>query len=485
MAPPPTTISTTGTANVGGLVSSGWVNATNTKFTNDLFWGATNRTDTIAYPEQTASYIIWKDGSTYYAKNGHTGQIDYSGSDASTVIQTTINALTSGGEIFIKSGEYQAQLNLVDKQNIIIRGEGGDYEQSRGTIIKAPDNLNDHLVKIDGTNMYGFRVDIIIKDLTLVGNSAHQTSGNLIDINHAYGVKIINCQFRDAKDYAIRGGATNSAEQITIDSCFIGSGGIYLASGSGWYIHDNEIAVGSTKNGITVYSSSSQVNTIEGNTIYLCKKGIFVYNEVKYLSILDNKIWENSQSGIDIDAGCSKIIVSKNHILSNDKGNTGWAGLNIRNDVGVGCINITVEDNVFDDYQGVPTQTYHIKLENDADYISIKDNIFGTYQTGVMSLVGTHNIVNFNLGFVTENSGTFSIALHSKTATVTHGLSYTPTASDIGITWTTVGGLLNCTSWSVTGITSTQFTVNLYDANGAAKGPSGTVTGSWKSIKTP
>jgi hypothetical protein len=84
-----------------------------------------------------------------------------------------------------------------------------------------------------------------------------------------------------------------------------------------------------------------------------------------------------------------------------------------------------------------------------------------------------------------DNSGTFSIALHSKTATVTHGLSYTPSAADIGITWTTVGGLLNCTSWSITGISSTEFTVNLYDANGAAKGPSGTVTGSWKSIKTP
>jgi hypothetical protein len=90
-----------------------------------------------------------------------------------------------------------------------------------------------------------------------------------------------------------------------------------------------------------------------------------------------------------------------------------------------------------------------------------------------------------NSGYATENSGTFSIALHSTTATVTHGLSYTPTAADIGITWTTVGGLLNCTSWSVTGIGANTFTVNLYDANGAAKGPSGTVTGSWKSIKTP
>jgi hypothetical protein len=119
-----------------------------------------------------------------------------------------------------------------------------------------------------------------------------------------------------------------------------------------------------------------------------------------------------------------------------------------------------------------------------APYPVITDVDLSGVTNVVARLVGSANIEDCN-GYVTENSGTFSIALHSKTATVTHGLAYTPTASDIGITWTTVGGLLNCTSWSVTGITSTQFVVNLYDANGAAKGPSGTITGSWKSIKTP
>ena len=84
----------------------------------------------------------------------------------------------------------------------------------------------------------------------------------------------------------------------------------------------------------------------------------------------------------------------------------------------------------------------------------------------------------------TFSSGTAgSIALHATHAHVTHGLSYTPSAADIGITWTT--SLTNCTSSSVTGITGSEFVVTLYDANGAEKGPSGTVTFSWKSIKTP
>jgi hypothetical protein len=88
-----------------------------------------------------------------------------------------------------------------------------------------------------------------------------------------------------------------------------------------------------------------------------------------------------------------------------------------------------------------------------------------------------------NLNFVTENRGNSSIALHETHAHVTHGLSYTPTAADIGITWTS--SLTNCTSWSVTGITNTEFIVTLYDANGAEKGPSGTVTFSWAARRTP
>ena len=43
-----------------------------------------------------ANYIIYRNGNTYYAKNGQTGVNDYSGTNPSTVIQSALNALTSG-----------------------------------------------------------------------------------------------------------------------------------------------------------------------------------------------------------------------------------------------------------------------------------------------------------------------------------------------------------------------------------------------------
>ncbi|MGC9203179.1 MAG: glycosyl hydrolase family 28-related protein, partial [Thermoproteota archaeon] len=52
------------------------------------------------------SYEIYTDGTTVYAKNGKTGQIEFSGTDAATVIQNAINALTDGGTVYLKKGLY-------------------------------------------------------------------------------------------------------------------------------------------------------------------------------------------------------------------------------------------------------------------------------------------------------------------------------------------------------------------------------------------
>ena len=71
-----------------------------------------------------ANYIIYKNGATIYAQNGQTGVDDYSGTDASTVIQSAINALgTNGGKIFIKQGTYDFP-NLSQSTNDAARSAG-------------------------------------------------------------------------------------------------------------------------------------------------------------------------------------------------------------------------------------------------------------------------------------------------------------------------------------------------------------------------
>jgi hypothetical protein len=48
--------------------------------------------------ETSVSYIVFTDGSRYYAKNGSTGMIEFSGSDAGAVITSAINAMPRGGQ---------------------------------------------------------------------------------------------------------------------------------------------------------------------------------------------------------------------------------------------------------------------------------------------------------------------------------------------------------------------------------------------------
>ena len=69
------------------------------------------------------SYIISTDGANSYAQNGLTGKVDFSGEDASKVIQSAIDAV-KGGMIFIKSGEYKLSSAIKLKEKIWLRGEG-------------------------------------------------------------------------------------------------------------------------------------------------------------------------------------------------------------------------------------------------------------------------------------------------------------------------------------------------------------------------
>src|SRR5260370_7688646 len=65
----------------------------------------------------TASYVI-SHQKIFYAQNGNTGQIDYSGTDATTVIQSAVNALADGALVFIRRGIYLLTGSVVLTQHI-------------------------------------------------------------------------------------------------------------------------------------------------------------------------------------------------------------------------------------------------------------------------------------------------------------------------------------------------------------------------------
>ncbi len=105
-----------------------------------------------------------------------------------------------------------------------------------------------------------------------------------------------------------------------------------------------------------------------------------------------------------------------------------------------------------------------------SDYNIIEgNNIVATGGVGdkIICVSGAHTIVRGNIGFVTESSVSGNITTGTTSATINHGLSYTPSLGDIAITFSN-----NATNaignWWVSNITDTQITVNVANDPGAS-----------------
>lgn len=126
----------------------------------------------------------------------------------------------------------------------------------------------------------------------------------------------------------------------------------------------------------------------------------------------------------------------------------------------------TEGSHCYDD-QVVKTQQYGILEASGSDYNTIIGNDLRGNAVGAATIIGANDKVGFNLGYVTANSGTGSIASGATTAVITHGLSVTPTVDDISITFAEQGSS-DYGRWWVSTITSTQFTLNVSVNPGAS-----------------
>jgi parallel beta-helix repeat protein len=104
------------------------------------------------------------------------------------------------------------------------------------------------------------------------------------------------------------------------------------------------------------------------------------------------------------------------------------------------CIDTSVHHNRCFDDQGSPTQDHGIVVTGAQVRVRIEDNDVAGNGTAGIDESGIGALTDYkrrrNIGFVTENDGTGSIASGATTATVTHGLAVTPAAKDIRVVLT-------------------------------------------------
>src|SRR3989475_9594238 len=98
----------------------------------------------------TASYIVYYQDS-FYAQNGNTGIIDFSGTDAATVIQAAIDALTEGGLVVLRRGKYPLTNCIRVGKAIHLLGE-------KGSVLKVGDGAHSssnpfNIIEVAGDNV--------------------------------------------------------------------------------------------------------------------------------------------------------------------------------------------------------------------------------------------------------------------------------------------------------------------------------------------
>jgi hypothetical protein len=116
-----------------------------------------------------ASYIIWKAGSTYKAKNGATGQVPFTGT-ASAVSASVFAAMTAGGLIHYSTDIFTLPTRLTIPKDLswILEGEGAPSQESdmwtnSGTIFESNDPTG--LLTVDGPPSSSKTTRVILRDI--------------------------------------------------------------------------------------------------------------------------------------------------------------------------------------------------------------------------------------------------------------------------------------------------------------------------------
>lgn len=125
--------------------------------------------------KSVASYIVFKDGDKYYAKNGFTGIVEYSDVDATKVIQYAINQSKKGGVVAFRPGTYYIKPQFTYHLQTRPYAVGLTTDGADGLIIEGN---GARLVADVGTEIILYVLNTsnsIIRNLVLDGNKDVQT----------------------------------------------------------------------------------------------------------------------------------------------------------------------------------------------------------------------------------------------------------------------------------------------------------------------
>jgi hypothetical protein len=407
--------------------------------------------------------------------------------DDAANLQTAINAAIAADKpLILPPGTAIVGTTLTLTDSLTLLGSGRE-----STILKAKNALNGYVIQFNGSSVNGL-IGAYFADFAIDGNSANQTSGS-------GGIKAagaVQCTF----------------ERLHLTSCY--DWGIELSGMSGGaFGHHNRVVQCLFDNAGTSAGFGGGVHTTSNDENW------FYGSDFEFLGGASNPVDTNpvmlyEEAGLQYILACNFVSGSHNVIgirIQNTKGTriigcmfdglagdgvyiaatkclvtsctftgTGDAGNTVASSVHTqfGAKFNIISNNVFETSANAARLRSHIREEQIGSSGSniIEGNTFSTVTfaptVAAVESAGIATIVRNNIGWVTEATGTATIANATTSIAVNHTLDMTPTIANISLTPT--NSLGTATKYWVSAVSATQFTITV-DVNPGAT----TATFSW------
>jgi len=349
--------------------------------------------DWISGSSIISSYVIYSGSGLYWARNGQTGLIVSSGSDAAIPLQDSLNQLSgSGGMAQLKEGTFllnQTPIKL--PTNIVLQGSGWK------TVLKLADNKNTDIIRNQNFGTGSIDEGIIIKDLQIDGNKTNQTIGSIdgISLSGASRLKLINCDIHDCKRDAIK--ATGSGGHLYLWNKIRENDGIGISILNGatdMILFSNEI-YSNVSHGISI-SSTNNIKISDGTINLNNGDGINILNSIAYINNM--RINNSGGHGIKIKAGLdntsNSCIINGCNLNQNNTLLSGNDGINLE---AVGSNVDLLHCNIYSNVISGINHSTGIKTINtsggNVDYLSISGNIITDASTKILASGSNNRII--------------------------------------------------------------------------------------------
>lgn len=433
-----------------------------------------------AIPQRVeSSYLIYKDGTTINALNSEAGTVEFSGTVFTTVVQNVLDNLTADRtwkEKVVFRGEFEVDYNVAE---ILIPNY--TILDFAGSILKVKDGTTYDTDKGILKNKVTPATNIEIKNLTFDENSSGAPDGwaFLIWFTRASNTIIRNCDLRSPNmEYVVFFGGTpmgtnllfeynicrlnypefyiegcrvlknyfEEEDSVTLYGGFsIFSENIFLGDRFSLSLRSDHIEVsdnlfeftttalmGCMYLGTTTYSTNESV--IKGNILIGNggnARALWIGDSTNRGEIIDN-IVVNFDEGISVNPEAQENLISKNYITNCNYGIVIEGSTISGKNYLIG--NILKENN-----EGIRLESHsgHDPFGN-----FVRDNIFNNNTINIVDQ-GYDNEKKYNIGYLTENSGTSTI---DSGESIDTGLVRVPTsvylsarsASTVNVSWNTV-----------------------------------------------